>query len=254
MATSAAVTVTFSEALSVASVTSSTVQLRDSSNNLVPATVSYNSANNTATLTPTSPLANSMTYMITIVGGASGVKDVAGNALAANTFSSFTTIATLGTASTLWTASTTPATVDSGDNQAIEVGVKFTANANGFVTGIQFYKATTNTGTHTGSLWSSTGQLLATGTFTSETASGWQTLVFTNPVAITAGTTYIASYHTTVGHYSVSRSYFTSTYTNGPLSVTSNGGVFLYGTGGFPTQTYQSSNYWVEPVFAPLGS
>ena len=129
----------------------------------------------------------------------------------------------------MWPTTTTPATVDSGDTASVELGMKFTANANGFITGIQFYKATTNTGTHTGSLWSSTGQLLATGTFTSETASGWQTLVFSTPVAITAGTTYVASYHTTVGHYSVSRSYFASSYSSGAFTVPANGGVFIYG-------------------------
>ena len=34
--------------------------------------------------------------------------------------------------------------------------------------------------------------------------------------------------------------------------MAASGGVYLYGTGGFPTQTYQSSNYWVEPVFSTV--
>ena len=110
----------------------------------------------------------------------------------------------------LWNSSVTPTVADSGEGTAIEVGVKFTANTSGYITGVEFYKATTNTGMHTGSLWSSSGQLLATGTFTNETSSGWQTLVFNTPVAITAGTTYVASYHTTVGHYAYTRSYFTA--------------------------------------------
>ena len=53
---------------------------------------------------------------------------------------------------------------------ATEVGVKFQADAFGTVTGIRFYKASTNTGTHIGNLWTSSGQLLATATFTGETA------------------------------------------------------------------------------------
>ncbi len=40
------------------------------------------------------------------------------------------------------------------------------SDAFGFVTGIRFYKASTNTGTHVGNLWSATGQLLASATFT----------------------------------------------------------------------------------------
>src|SRR6185437_6725175 len=84
---------TFSEALNPASVTTSTVYLRDSGNNTIAATVSYNAATKTVTLDPTNSLANGMTYMLTIVGGASGVKDLAGNALVTNIFSSFTTVA-----------------------------------------------------------------------------------------------------------------------------------------------------------------
>ena len=40
-------------------------------------------------------------------------------------------------------------------------------------------------------------------TFTNETASGWQTAYFSNPVPITAGTTYVACYYAPNGHYSV---------------------------------------------------
>ena len=48
----------------------------------------------------------------------------------------------------------------------------------GFVSGIRFYKGTGNTGTHTGTMWSNNGTLLATGTFSNETSTGWQTLSF----------------------------------------------------------------------------
>ncbi len=40
------------------------------------------------------------------------------------------------------------------------------------MTGVRFYKSAANTGTHIGSLWSASGQLLAQATFTNETASG----------------------------------------------------------------------------------
>jgi hypothetical protein len=246
----AAATITFSEALNASTVTSSTVFLRDSSNVVLPTTVAYNTTTHAVTLTPASPLANSATYTIVVKGGSAGVKDVAGNALAVDALSSFTTIATISTPVSLWSAATTPAIVDSGDTQAVELGTKFTSDSNGFITGLKFYKSAANTGTHTASLWTASGQLLATGTFTNETASGWQQVNFAMPVAITAGTTYVASYHTTAGHYSVNRSYFTSQFTSGRLHVPTNGGVYLYGAGGFPTQTYQSSNYWVDVLFS----
>jgi hypothetical protein len=49
----------------------------------------------------------------------------------------------------------------------------------------------------------------------------------------------------------VNRSYFTSPFTSGPLHVAANGGVYRYGSGGFPKNTYQASNYWVDVLFAP---
>jgi hypothetical protein len=230
-------------------VSASTIVLTNYANTVVPATVTYNAATNTATLTPTTPLDDSTAYTVTVIGGSGGIKDLAGNALVTNATSSFTTASAVPT-STLFSSTSTPATVDSGDTKAVELGVKFTANENGFISGIRFYKSAGNTGTHTASLWSATGQLLATATFTSETASGWQQVNFVTPVAVTAGTTYVASYHTTAGHYSVNASFFTSAFTNGPLSVPANGGVYLYGAGGFPTSMFGGNNYWVDPVFS----
>ncbi len=64
--------------------------------------------------------------------------------------------------------------------------MKFKADYNGTITGIRFYKATANTGTHIGSLWTTDGTRLATATFTNETASGWQTVTFATPVSVTA--------------------------------------------------------------------
>ena len=74
----------------------------------------------------------------------------------------------------------TPAVTSENDTAAYELGVKFQTSVSGWVAGVRFYKGSGNTGTHTGSLWTSSGTRLATGTFTNETASGWQTLKFTN--------------------------------------------------------------------------
>ena len=59
-------------------------------------------------------------------------------------------------------------------------------------------------------LWSSSGALLATATFTNESASGWQDVAFASPVPVTAGTTYVASYHTNAGHESFDEYYYAS--------------------------------------------
>ena len=122
--------------------------------------------------------------------------------------------------------------MDAADTSAVNLGIQFQASANGHITGIRFYKESDNTGTHTGSLWTASGTLLATGTFTNETASGWQELDFSTPVAITAGTTYVASYSTTTGHYAVTSNGLASAVTNGPLTALASGGVYAYGSAG----------------------
>ena len=155
----------------------------------------------------------------------------------------------------LWDDAATPKTLADSDTSPVELGIKFRSDVDGLVTSILFYKSQQNTGTHKGSLWSSTGQLLAQATFTDETASGWQRVDFPTPVAIQANTVYIASYHTNAGRYSVDEGYCASAYNNGPLHLLADGesggnGLYLYGAGGFPTESYRASNYWVDVLFA----
>jgi len=155
----------------------------------------------------------------------------------------------------LWDATTTPSLVTDPDTASVELGMKFRAEVDGLVTGVRFYKGPRNTGTHVGRLWSSSGQLLAQATFTSETASGWQQVDFASPVAIQPNTTYVVSYYAPVAQYSVDEWYFQTDYTNGPLRALADGedgsnGVYRYGPGGgFPTSTWRSGNYWVDVVF-----
>ena len=160
------------------------------------------------------------------------------------------------TAYTIWNNSVTPAILSDSDTGAVELGLKFRADTAGSITGIRFYKAAANTGTHVGNLWSASGTLLASVTFTNETASGWQQMALASPVPIQANTTYVVSYHTNVGRYSANLSYFaTSGVDNGPLHALAAGvdgpnGVYRYGSSSaFPNQTWQSANYWVDVVF-----
>src|SRR6202008_2767085 len=54
---------------------------------------------------------------------------------------------------TIWGPTAAPMMLDSQDASSVEVGLKFTADLDGFVRGVRFYKAASNTGTHTGHLW-----------------------------------------------------------------------------------------------------
>ncbi len=96
-----------------------------------------------------------------------------------------------------------PPVASAADTSAVELGVRFVAQADGFVTGVRFYKGAANTGTHTGSLWAANGQRLAQATFGTETATGWQSVAFDTPVAVAAGQAYIASYTAPRGGYAV---------------------------------------------------
>ena len=158
----------------------------------------------------------------------------------------------------IWDDAFGPWDIDSADANAIEEGVKFRSDVNGQITGIRFYKAPANTGTHTGHLWASDGTLLGSLTFSNETASGWQQASFATPISIVANTTYVASYHTNAGHYSVDDFYFGRSGTDmGPLHALRSGvdgpnGVFIYGATAFPTQSFESENTWVDVVLGPV--
>jgi uncharacterized protein DUF4082 len=151
-----------------------------------------------------------------------------------------------------------PANAAEPDGNAVNLGVKFKATQNGHITGIRFYKGTGNNGTHTVALWSSQGAKLATAVATNETASGWQQVNLTTPVAITAGTVYVASYYAPNGHYADDMNYFANqSISQGPLTALQNGasgpnGIYIYGsTVLFPQSGYYASNYWVDVVFTP---
>ncbi|MEV7661216.1 DUF4082 domain-containing protein [Paenarthrobacter sp. NPDC089316] len=152
---------------------------------------------------------------------------------------------------------TVPATTDSGDGGAYEMGLQFTPSVNGFVTGVRFYKSTANTGTHTGSLWSSTGTRLATATFTNETASGWQSVLFSQPVSVSAGQKYTVSYWAPKGHYATKDYQWASFgFNDPPLKVAGGFGAEpagVYNTSqGFPTTSFNGGNYFVDAVFSTV--
>jgi len=155
----------------------------------------------------------------------------------------------------LWSTGAVPAVADVDDPSPVELGVKFRSDISGFVKGVRFYKSTSNTGTHIGNLWSATGTLLATAEFSGETPSGWQEVVFSAPVSISANTLYVVSYHTNVGHYSASPTYFATLGVDraplhAPATASAGGnGVFGYGASQFPTGTFNGTNYWVDVVF-----
>ena len=255
VADTVAPTATFSATLDPASLH---FVLADAAGTAVPAVVSYDAASRTATLTPTTQLPSNSAFTATVTA-----TDAWGHAMAQPATWSFTTGTTPPAHScpcTLFAPGDTPAVRNSGEYSSVELGVRFTAAIDGSVTGIRFYKGSLNTGTHTGSLWTTDGTQLATGTFTNESASGWQTLTFATPVAITAGTTYVASYHAPNGNYSYTTNYFDYQHMTYPLTAPAGNqpptgnGVFAYEPDtSYPVESSSGNNYWVSPVFVPAG-
>jgi methionine-rich copper-binding protein CopC len=116
------VTATFSEALDTTTINTSTFELRDPANALVAAVVTYNATSRVATLNPTPTLTQAATYVATVKGGASGVKDAAGNALATDRIWSFT-IAPDTTAPTV--TATSPASAATGVSRTANITATF---------------------------------------------------------------------------------------------------------------------------------
>jgi len=246
-----AVTATFSAPVDPASMH---FTLTDAAGGQVPGTVSTSAGNTAATFTPGTQLPAGTVFTASVQAS-----DGWGNAMSGPETWNFTTSTTPPTYTcpcSLFSANATPTEADSTDPNSVELGVRFTPGVNGTVTGIRFYKGTLNTGTHTGTLWSSNGTQLATGTFTNESASGWQALTFTTPVTVTAGTTYVASYHAPIGKYAYTTGYFTYPRQNFPLiapaSTDSQGnGTYGYGSSTtFPGSGSSGTNYGVDVVFA----
>ncbi len=214
------------------------------------------SAAQTATVVSGTPPATSVTVTGLTNGSSYTFKVSATNEVGEGPQSGASSAVTPTAAPDTLFGTSTPATVDSGDSNSVELGMKFSSEVAGHVTGVRFYKASTNTGTHVGSLWSSTGTLLASATFSGETSSGWQQVTFSKAVAISANTTYVAAYLAPNGHYSDTASGFTSAVTNPPLiglsNTTSANGVYSYTSSSvFPSSTYKATNYWVDVEFEP---
>ncbi|GGR51423.1 hypothetical protein GCM10010168_82840 [Actinoplanes ianthinogenes] len=221
----------------------------------VTAKVSYDDTTHKATLRPDAALAPNTAYTASVQA-----TDAWGNAMPAATTWTFTTGTGVICPCTVFSPASTPDVESAGEAASLELGMRFTSDIDGYVTGVKFYKGDRNTGTHTGTLWTAGGQELATGTFQNETNSGWQTLKFATPVAIDKDVPYVVSYHTNVGFYSYSSAYFAQARSSYPLtgvadSGTGHNGLFkATANREFPTSSWNATNYWVDAIFSTTAS
>jgi hypothetical protein len=209
-------------------------------------TVNYNAGTKVVTFTPDTGYTGAASFGYTIDNGHSGTSSAT---VSLTVTPAFTTLSVFG-------PSDTPAVLNAADAGAesigVELGMKFKSSVAGQITGAKFYKGPQNTGTHLAHLWNTSGTLLATATYSGETASGWQSVTFPSPVSMAANTTYVISYHC-FGHYSSTSNGFASARTNGALTGLSNAssggnGVYSYGPGQYPDQTFGATNYFVDVI------
>jgi hypothetical protein len=224
--------------------------LRDNNNVAVAGTVAYDNPSRTARFTPSANLAAGKTYTARVTA-----TDTNGNPMTAAHSWTFTTTP-YDSMSTLFAPDATPNITSSGESDAVTLGVKFTPTVSGKVVGVRYYQGPGNGGVHTGTLYSSGGSELAKATFSAGSGSGWQSVHFSTPVNVTAGTTYVAAYWAPNGNYAYTPGFFASAWTNSDSTLgapAGANGVYRYGSDEFPTSNYNSTNYWVDPLFVPDG-
>ncbi len=136
------------------------------------------------------------------------------------------------------------------DNQAIEVGVRFRADVDGFVTGLRYYGAASSA-PRVGHLWTEAGTQLASATFVGDSLVGWHTVSLSPAVRVTKDMTYVASFLSTDGTYYADAGFFNAAFDAAPLHAPAGAnGVYKYG-GGFPTDSFDATSYGADVLFTP---
>jgi len=152
----------------------------------------------------------------------------------------------LGAIQTIFTTQT-PARTSIDADGGREVGTRFTVYRDGVIAGFRFWKAVGESGTHTARLWTTSGTLLASATFSNETSSGWQSVG--GGTSIDAGT-YVVTVNTNVKMVKTAM-YFDSI---GPIShddIYANLSYHGQPAGSFPT-IGASGIYFVDVNFRPV--
>ncbi|MBE9033811.1 DUF4082 domain-containing protein [aff. Roholtiella sp. LEGE 12411] len=235
------------------------VEVKDASGNAQSAvTVNFAVTSGGGSVSPTSAVTNASGQASTVLtlGTTPGAINPVTNTVSATASSigSLTFTATANPAGqtnnqTVFT-NQAPTNPDATDSTSYELGMKFRSANGGQITGIRFWKAASETGTHIGKIWAATGGIpLATVTFANETASGWQEQLLDAPLTINSGTTYVVSVNAN-SHFVLSYGGLASSITNGDLSSVADGSNGVYGSiNSFPTSSYQNSNYFRDIVF-----
>jgi hypothetical protein len=169
------------------------------------------------------------------------------------------------TAKNLFTTQTPPAFASNDGAPpafALNVGMRFQVSVPGQITGVSFWQNPIMNGSHTVSLYSNTGTLLAQGAATDGPVSiaAWRSIDFGTPFNAVPGVTYVAAVYMANAFYVFStgaQTDFSAPIVNGVITALQNSppgnpnGVYDYGGApAFPTSSFTpATNYWVDPNF-----
>ncbi|WP_153503465.1 DUF4082 domain-containing protein [Cumulibacter manganitolerans] len=147
----------------------------------------------------------------------------------------------------------TPTVAADPDRVGVELGVKFSPQQSGQVTALQYYQSAQSAGVTRATLWSASGDVLAKVNFRASGSTGWRTVPLKTPVSLAAGKTYVASYFAPKGGYPSIEGDFAAQRTQNGFALPANAGVYTYGSkSSFPTSSWNSTNYLVDVVYAPV--
>ena len=136
------------------------------------------------------------------------------------------------------------------DNQAIEVGVRFRADVDGFVTGLRYYGAASSA-PRVGHLWTRAAPSSRRPPSWATRSSAGTPSRSRRPCAVTKDTTYVASFLSTDGTYYADAGFFNAAFDAAPLHAPAGtNGVYKYG-GGFPTDSFDATSYGADVLFTP---
>jgi hypothetical protein len=244
------VTATFSQSMDPATITSTTFTLANGTT-AVPAAVAYDAATRTATLTPSAQLSPGVTYTARVGTGARSSRNVALTDPVTWTFTTSTCPCQLysGTPTPAYTGLSTTNGRGGAGPFTLELGMKIQVTQPARLEAIRFLKDPAETGTHVGRVWSSNGTVLASVTFTGESASGWQQQALSTPLELVPGQTYVVSYGANAT-FGMTGAALASPLISGPLRSVADGanGVYADAAGVLPTNHWNNSSYFVDAV------
>ena len=142
----------------------------------------------------------------------------------------------------------TPDVITSDFTRAAEAGVKFTTNKATTITGVSFFKSDRNNASIV-SIWDpTTNRRIATGLLTDNQATGWVTAQLSKQIVVDPGKTYIASYYSGRGGYSVNNNAYKSSVVDGNIVYPADAGV-LSTNGKVPTDAPGVDGYAVHVLY-----